>query len=335
MMAMRNRKSLGAVGAFAIAGAGLLGACSADGNPFTTDDVNDSGVGAGEDKDGGGGSGGDGGDGGEGGQGGAGGEGGGGGDGGEGGEGGGGGDGGEGGSGGEGGQGNDCLGPLCDLVATDGKPLMLALDSTHMYWIENEDGSAWRAKKDGTDREKILSTGVSNGTWGIVTAGDTGAWITSRAQAKVYLVNTDGTPTLSWTTGSEPYGITMRWTGSAWQPFWTTHGDSGIQPLTYRISQLEPQPWGIAADSTGVYWVNRHCTEGDARCIRRARFNVGLNDWEIESLGGYVKDAVGIALDSTHAHVTSFVLRVRGADYASTKLPVRALVNREAWRLWA
>lgn len=268
---------------------------------------------------------------------------------------------------------------------------MVAVDSTHLYWTEDRTGTAWKAKKDGTDKERIFNANKANGTWGIATAGDTGVWIVSRANAQIVFVPNDGGPTRIAGTEAEPHSIVARFADGVWQPFWTANGSGHVQtlkipggviswtatttkptgiafaPTTGRvywttsqnlvwraladgsgalsiskenndgsqyitvhgdlvsytdarantvwavrdndtsspapISTDELDPWGIASDSTGVYWVSRKCTEDDARCIRRARLQG--NDWKIESIGGYVRDPIGIALDSTHVYVAS------------------------------
>jgi hypothetical protein len=89
-------------------------------------------------------------------------------------------------------------------------------------------------------------------------------------------------------------GTNVYWTMSDGSSVWTVPVAGGE---TVEISGVESTPWGITADSSGVYWVNSFNVGPGGSALRRARFENG--SWSIVNLAGDLGLPFGVVTDST------------------------------------
>jgi hypothetical protein len=106
------------------------------------------------------------------------------------------------------------------LVSGQNGPIGVAVDASHLYWTNQNDGSIWSANRDGTSPHVISNAGLAG--WDIAVGGDH----------------------LYWTVlGRPPSG------GAIWEA-----NLDGSRP--HAIVTGQDAPFGVAADSSHVYWTN-------------------------------------------------------------------------------
>src|SRR6185312_755975 len=147
------------------------------------------------------------------------------------------------------------------LVSGQNGPIGVAVDASHLYWTNQNDGSIWAANRDGTSPHAISNAGLAG--WDIAVGGDHLYW-TVLGRGAIWEANLDGSDPHAIVTGqAAPVGIAV----NSGNLFWAAaHGSAtgageiwqasldGSSP--HAIVTGQDAPFGVAADGSHVYWTN-------------------------------------------------------------------------------
>src|SRR3984957_10263243 len=196
------------------------------------------------------------------------------------------------------------------LVSGQNGPIGVAVDASHLYWTNQNDGSIWAANRDGTSPHVISNAGLAG--WDIAVGGDHLYWtVLGRPPSggAIWEANLDGSDPHAIVTGqAAPVGIAVN-SGSI---YWRTTGDDspgagaicqpkldGSSPHAIVTGQFEP--FGVAVNSGNLFWTAAHQSAAGAGEI-----------WEA-SLDGSSPHAIvtgqdapfGMAADGSHVYWTN------------------------------
>ncbi len=178
-----------------------------------------------------------------------------------------------------------------------------AVDSGHVYWTNTAAGTIGRAEINGNNPEPSFIIGLENPEGIAVDSGHI-YWAEARDHEEGH--GTIGRSTLAggsvekeFITGAgDPHGVAV----SSEYVYWTNGASTDIGRATITGGSPEPSfisrgnsehPWGIAVDSTSLYWIDQ---EGSAYVIKT---DVGGGG---ESFVGAGKEARSVTIDSNYIY---------------------------------
>ncbi len=192
------------------------------------------------------------------------------------------------------------------LVSGQNGPIGVAVDASHLYWTNQNDGSIWAANRDGTSPHVISSAGLAG--WDIAVGGDHLYW-TVLGRGAIWEANLDGSdPHVIVTGQAAPVGIAV----NSGNIYWSTTGDNsagagaiwqanldGSSPHAIVTGQFEP--FGVAVNSGNLFWTAAHGSATGAGEIWQASLD-GSSPHAIVT----GQDApFGVAADGSHVYWTN------------------------------
>ena len=192
------------------------------------------------------------------------------------------------------------------LVSGQNGPIGVAVDASHLYWTNQNDGSIWAANRDGTSPHAISNAGLAG--WDIAVGGDHLYW-TVLGRGAIWEANLDGSDPHAIVTGqAAPVGIAV----NSGNIYWSTTGDNsagagaiwqanldGSSPHAIVTGQFEP--FGVAVNSGNLFWAAAHGSATGAGEIWQASLD-GSSPHAIVT----GQDApFGVAADGSHVYWTN------------------------------
>jgi hypothetical protein len=181
----------------------------------------------------------------------------------------------------------------------------IAADANYVYWTDLMLGNVWRAPVAGPHPSTPEIVAYSPATTGIAVSDAGVLW--GGYTTNIYYLPFGASEAEAGAGTTEPLQLTripnidLRFVAMDDTRAYFTMTDNGsvwTVPLaggaTTRISGEEGGPWGITADSSGVYWANS-ANNGNGG-IRRARFENGA--WSVVTVGPDPAGPLTVALDS-------------------------------------
>ena len=196
------------------------------------------------------------------------------------------------------------------LVSGQNGPIGVAVDGSHLYWTNQNDGSVWEANRDGSSPHVISSAGLAG--WDIAVGGGHLYWtVLGRPPAggAIWEANLDGSDPHAIVTGqATPVGIAVNPGSIYWS---TTGGNSagageiwqanldGSSPHAIVTGQFEPL--GVAVNSGNLFWTAAHGSAAGAGEIWQASLDGGSPHAIVTG-----QDApFGVAADGSHVYWTN------------------------------
>jgi hypothetical protein len=203
------------------------------------------------------------------------------------------------------------VGHLANDVASS-QPYGIAVGGGFVYWADFGSGGIWRAPAAGNHPSNATQVGTATSPTGIGAMSGQVLW--SEYAGFVYrgtngASTSPGTPLTSTTNGGANVdsrflatdGTRIYWTMSDGNAVWTVPNAGGTATP---ISTVEAEPWGIAVDTSGVYWVNKNPNGAMANTIRRAQLVNGA--WVVSTIAQNQGGPSSVAVDATAIYWTSF-----------------------------
>jgi Calx-beta domain len=199
-------------------------------------------------------------------------------------------------------------------------PTGVAVDATHIYWINDQDHTIGRANLDGTGANQRFITGVTGDSLAV----DGGHIYWTDLASVLNVVGTIGRANLDGTgvdqnfiitSADNPSGVAVDRAHVYWtNPSGHAIGRANLDGTGVNQSFLDPgpggQPFGIAVDAAHIYW-----TDLLAQAIGRANVDAtGVNPNFVEG----ARFPLAVAVDSAHVYWTDFNIpnTADGADGA-------------------
>ena len=196
------------------------------------------------------------------------------------------------------------------LVSGQNGPIGVAVDASHLYWTNQNDGSIWAANRDGTSPHVISSAGLAG--WDIAVGGGHLYWtVLGRPPSggAIWEANLDGSDPHAIVTGqAAPVGIAVN-SGSI---YWSTTGDNsagageiwqanldGSSPHAIITGQFEP--FGVAVNSGNLFWTAAHGSAAGAGEIWQA----SLDGSSPHAIVAGQDAPFGVAADGSHVYWTN------------------------------
>ena len=196
------------------------------------------------------------------------------------------------------------------LVSGQNGPIGVAVDASHLYWTNQNDGSIWAANRDGTSPHVISNAGLAG--WDIAVGGDHLYWTVlgrSPSGGAIWEANLDGSDPHAIVTGqAAPVGIAV----NSGNIYWSTTGDNsagagaiwqanldGSSPHAIVTGQFEP--FGIAVNSGNLYWTAAHASATGAGEI----WSASLDGSSPHAIVTGQDAPFGMAADGSHLYWTN------------------------------
>jgi hypothetical protein len=146
------------------------------------------------------------------------------------------------------------------IVSGQNSATGVAVDATHLYWGNNNDGSIWWANLDGSS-PRVLVSGGPDAPAGVAVDASRIYWANFVTDdSTIRAANLDGSDPHTLVSGQNfPFGLAV----DASHLYWANNGDGtihqanldGSNPQTLVSDQ--PDAFGVAVDAHHLYWTNR------------------------------------------------------------------------------
>jgi hypothetical protein len=196
--------------------------------------------------------------------------------------------------------------------AASSQPYGIATNGAFVYWADFGSGSIWRAPIAGAHPVAPTQMGSGSGTTGIGVTGSNVLWSEYAGFVHKGALTGGATAGTALTTATNPKasvdtrflatdGTTIYWTMSDGNAVYAVPLAGGT---AVPISTVEAEPWGIAVDASGVYWVNKNASGAQANTIRRATLSGAT--WTVTTVASAQNGPASIALDASTIYWTNF-----------------------------
>jgi hypothetical protein len=204
--------------------------------------------------------------------------------------------------------GHACLGRACvdglcapqPVAPTIGRATALATDGARIYWLESGRAGLFSAAPDGSDARVISTRG---GLWGLTVDDTFVYWIDPTPSAGALMrARKDGSSVQAIVAGVGAGFVAVGpqhvyWTQRAAGAVWMANKDGAAAQA---IATGLPEPMGIAADASGVFWVTTGAANGFGAVMAAAPDGTALR-----TLIRGQRYATDLALDASYVYWTA------------------------------